>query len=292
MLPTYLIADCPVAVGPPIDATSLVNVHVAFGDKIVHNTCVDENAHMDSLKTMDDLVVQGFKTVRICFSTIVYPLNSYYMVGQSQVTYANSIPYVLEQVLVILLPERLVVVLEEAVLDHLLLVALDQELHDLVGVVHPQALGLLQRVHEVEVERLHCALLHEVLVLARVVFIVEGQAPGCFVLLPLQPDGRVELNANWQAPLQVTPVELEPHRLEVIQVVRWSVGVEEGLHIVQDKVEVVLSRSHDLNEYSVQSTSKTGRRYLRRDCAATQAIGYHPGQGQSSMESAHPTASS
>ena len=51
-----------------------------------------------------------------------------------------QIANVLEQKLARMLPERLVVVAEQAFLNHLLFIGLHQELHNLVGVAHTQSL--------------------------------------------------------------------------------------------------------------------------------------------------------
>ena len=88
---------------------------------------------------------------------------------------ANGEPFeitnMLEEELARVLPESLIVVAAKTILNHLGLVLLHQELHDLVGVAHAQSLRLLQRVHEVEVEGL--ARIHDPRVWCWVVLVVE-----------------------------------------------------------------------------------------------------------------------
>ena len=107
---------------------------------------------------------------------------------------ALQVAEVLEEELATVLPESLVVIPEEPVLDHLLFVGLPQELQDLVRVTHAQCLRLLERVHEVEVEGL--ARVPDQRVRRRVVLVVEGQAPGRLLCLALEADCGVELNAE------------------------------------------------------------------------------------------------
>lgn len=124
---------------------------------------------------------------------------------------------VFEEELARVLPEGLVIVSEESVLNHLLLVALHQKLHDFVGVAHPQCLRLFESVHEVEVERL--VRISNQRVRRRVVLVVERQAPGCLFRLAGQAHSCVKLSPNRQVPLQRPLVELKPHFFVVINLV-------------------------------------------------------------------------
>ena len=99
-------------------------------------------------------------------------------------------------------------------------------------------------MHEVEMECFHCIVNH--LVLVRIVFVVEGQAPGCFVLFSLNPNGSVELNTNRQVPFEVFTVKLEPHRIVFFKIVCRSIGIEQRLDIIENEEQIVLPRCHQL----------------------------------------------
>eukprot|EP00353_Schmidingerella_taraikaensis_P007349 CAMPEP_0185585554 /NCGR_PEP_ID=MMETSP0434-20130131/39384_1 /TAXON_ID=626734 ORGANISM="Favella taraikaensis, Strain Fe Narragansett Bay" /NCGR_SAMPLE_ID=MMETSP0434 /ASSEMBLY_ACC=CAM_ASM_000379 /LENGTH=48 /DNA_ID= /DNA_START= /DNA_END= /DNA_ORIENTATION= len=48
-----------------------------------------------------------------------------------------------------MLPKNVILVLEEAILNHLGLILAHEELLDLVSIAHPHSLRLFERVHEV-----------------------------------------------------------------------------------------------------------------------------------------------
>ena len=120
----------------------------------------------------------------------------------------------LEQKLSRVLPERLEVVAEQSIFHHLCLVLLVEELHDFVRVAHLQSLRLLERVHEVKVKCLASVAYESVR--DRVILVVESQAPWGLLALALQADCRIELDTDWQVPLERLLVVFEPHGLVVV----------------------------------------------------------------------------
>ena len=59
------------------------------------------------------------------------------VVGEDSDGVSLKVTNVLEEKLAVLLPEGFIVVLEQSVLDHFLLILLNQKLLDLIGVSHP-----------------------------------------------------------------------------------------------------------------------------------------------------------
>ena len=107
---------------------------------------------------------------------------------------------VLEQKLPSMLPEDVILVLEQAVFDHLCLILAHQKLLDLVRVPHPHCLRLFQRVHEVEVGGL--AHIADHWIWLGIVLVVEAQAPRCFVAFLLEADSCVKLHPDGHVPLE------------------------------------------------------------------------------------------
>ena len=143
-----------------------------------------------------------------------------------------------------MLVESLVVIAEKTILNHFLLVALPEELHNFVCVAHPQRLRLLQRVHKVEMKSL--TRVPDQSVGRRVVLVMKSETPGSLLRLPRQTNSRVKLDTNRQVPLKCLLIVLEPHLFVVIHLVLGGVLVEKRLHIHQDVEQVVFPRSHDL----------------------------------------------
>lgn len=153
---------------------------------------------------------------------------------------------VLEQELPCVLPKDVILVLEQAVFDHLCLILAHQKLLDLVRVAHPHRLRLFQRVHEVEVGGL--AHIADHWIWLGIVLVVEAQAPRCFVAFLLEADGCVELHSDGHVPLEGPRVVVEPPASVVLYLVLRCILIEERLHIGQDVEKVVFSRCHDLSK--------------------------------------------
>ena len=82
-----------------------------------------------------------------------------------------------------MLPEGVIVILEESLLDHLSLISVIQELLYLVGIAHTQSLRLFKRIHEIKLESFASIDNHRVR--HWIVFIVEGEAPWSLLTLSL-----------------------------------------------------------------------------------------------------------
>ena len=168
-----------------------------------------------------------------------------------------------------MLPKDVVFVLEKAVLDHLGLVLAHQKLLNLVCVPHAHRLGLLQRVHEVEVGGLSHIADHRVWL--RIVFVVEAQAPGCLIAFLLKADRCVELHPDGDVPLERLRVVVEPPASVVLYLVLRCVLIKERLYVGQDVEKVVFSRCHDLSKNEMLSfRSHRFISHLRRDSEAYQ----------------------
>lgn len=147
------------------------------------------------------------------------------MVGVAE--HADRVPTEVRDVLhlevLIDLPESRVVVLQESLVDHLLLVSLAESLRDLISVAHLEAHRFLQGHHKVEV----ISLLTACKVLADwISFVVEREAPRDLFFLAREPHCGIELHADWDVPSKWLPVELKVHLVVCLKLVLRGVLVE------------------------------------------------------------------
>uniref|UniRef100_A0A7S3MT62 Uncharacterized protein n=1 Tax=Favella ehrenbergii TaxID=182087 RepID=A0A7S3MT62_9SPIT len=124
-----------------------------------------------------------------------------------------------------MLPKNVILVLEEAILDHLGLILAHEELLDLVSIAHPHSLRLFERVHEVQMGGLARIADHRV---GRgVVFVVKAEAPRRLIAFFLQAHRRVELDPDRHIPFQRCRVVIEPPVAIVLDLVLGCVLVEQ-----------------------------------------------------------------
>ena len=157
-----------------------------------------------------------------------------------------QITNMLEQKLARMLPKGLVIVAEQAFLNHLLFISLHQELHDLISVTHAQCLWFFERVHKVEMEGL--SRVSNKCVWNRVILIVKSETPWSLLALAFKSNSSVELHTNRQVPLERLLVILKPHFLVVVDQVLRRVLVEKRFDVHQNIEQVVLARRHNLHD--------------------------------------------